>query len=956
MAARPRLQIAEKNDLPQALVSGGAGFIGSCLCQSLLLQNCRVLATDNLESGRKENIRALLANRNFTFLELDLTKPLPSMPSPDYIFHLAGIEEYLNDTTFSLDTLLLNSQGTLHLLDLARKTKAKFLLGSTLAIYSGIFSTEKITSDTQNSSHEAKRFSETLTSEYFKRFGVNCRIVRFLDVYGPKMSLNSTSEVAKLLVQTKEGKELVVEGDGLRIIYPTYIDDVVEGILKATFSPYSAGKIYNLVSPEKITVLDLTKEIQHRLPQLKIRKEEKEKEFFYPLPQNFSESAKDLGWEPKISFQAGIAETLDWLLGEDKREIGKVEEKKSVAVKEQKEDKSESDLSVGHPLKRYFLWTAVFLASFLLAFKFLFPVGGFIWDAYWGIKDLDAIELKENLKLEKLAKKAGGAEHHFQRAQTSLTDLSWMMTLTRQEEREADLQNKLFLAQNFATGIKHALVAAENVNQALRATLGKSSGDVNLKITQAKEELETADEVLETVWAEVKNQKKLSILGKDQTDRLHENLPKIRQMVAQGRSFLAAAPNFLGISGKKTYLLLLQNNMELRPTGGFIGSYGILTFEKGQMSNLRVEDVYTADGQLKGHVEPPPAVKKYLKEHWFLRDSNWDPDFPLSAQKAEWFLEKETGQVTDGVVAFDLGLIQSLLSALGQVTLPDYQETITADNLFEKAEKHAEIDFFPGSTQKKDFLGALSRRLIEKLTNEENIKWLTVLEAVNKSLAEKHLLFYFNDPTLQNLVQAGGFGGEVKDLPTFDYLMINDANVGMNKANAFLERKINYEVTIGEQGEVENKLTIFYENKSPADAWPGGKSGNYLRVYLPLGTVIDGATLNGKTVQGVEVTISSGKTVFGLYFEVPVGEMRQLNLSYRLPSKIRWPFDSEKSVYDLYAQKQPGTDKDPLTLIVNYPTNLEIAKTDPQASMEDQSLAWFSDLSTDRKFLIEFKK
>lgn len=953
MAARPRLQIAEKNDLPQALVSGGAGFIGSCLCQNLLLQNCRVLAIDNLEGGRKENIRALLANRNFTFLELDLTKPLPSIPSPDYIFHLAGIEEYLNDATFSLDTLLLNSQGTLHLLDLARKTKAKFLLGSTLAIYSGVFSAEKITGDTQNSSHEAKRFSETLTSEYFKRFGVNCRIVRFLDVYGPKMSLNSTSEVAKLLVQAKEGKELVVEGDGMRVVYPTYIDDVIEGILKATFSPYSAGKIYNLVSPEKITVLDLTKEIQHCLPQLKIRKEEKEKEFFYPLPENFGESVKDLGWEPRVDFKAGITETLDWLLGEEKisptrvkdeREIGKVEEKISVAAKEQKKD------------KRYFLWTAVFLASFLLAFKFLFPVGGFIWDAYWGIKDLSAIESKEKLKLVELAKKAGGAEHHFQRAQSSLTDLSWMMTLTRQEEREADLQNKLFLAQNFATGIKHALVAAEDVNQALQASLGRLSGDVDSKITQAKEELEVADEVLEKVWAEVKNQKDLSIFDNDQTANLRENLPKIRQIIAQGKSFLSVAPQFLGISDKKTYLLLLQNNMELRPTGGFIGSYGLLTFEKGRLIDLRVEDVYTADGQLKGHVEPPPSVKKYLKEHWFLRDSNWDPDFPLSAQKAEWFLEKEIGQVTEGVVAFDLGLIQSLLSALGQVTLPDYQETITADNLFEKAEKYAEIDFFPGSTQKKDFLGALSRRLMEKLTNEENIKWLAVLEAVNKSLAEKHLLFYFNDPALQNLVQTGGFGGEVKDLPTFDYLMVNDANVGMNKANAFLERKINYEVTIGEQGEVESKLTTFYENKSPADAWPGGKLGNYLRVYLPLGAVLNGATLNGKVVQGGEMATASGKTVFSLYFEVPVGEVRQLNLSYRLPLNIRQLEDSEKSVYDLYVQKQPGTDKDSLTLTINYPANLEIFKTNPQANMEEQSLTWSSNLSTDRKFLIEFKK
>jgi len=140
-----------------------------------------------------------------------------------------------------------------------------------------------------------------------------------------------------------------------------------------------------------------------------------------------------------------------------------------------------------------------------------------------------------------------------------------------------------------------------------------------------------------------------------------------------------------GFVGKQTYLFLFQNSMELRPTGGFIGSIGLATFAEGRLVDFSIEDVYTVDGQLKGHVSSPQPILSLLgSEHWYLRDSNWDPDFRESGRRAAWFYEKETGTRVDGVVGVSVPFIVELLAAIGPMALADFNDTITADNFFAK--------------------------------------------------------------------------------------------------------------------------------------------------------------------------------------------------------------------------------------------------------------------------------
>ena len=184
------------------------------------------------------------------------------------------------------------------------------------------------------------------------------------------------------------------------------------------------------------------------------------------------------------------------------------------------------------------------------------------------------------------------------------------------------------------------------------------------------------------------------------------------------KKFTSRLPEILGMESPKKYIVLFQNNMELRPTGGFIGSFALMTLDKGRLTEMVVNDVYSADGQLKGHVDPPEPIRNYLNEGgWYLRDSNWDPDFVKTSSKIEWFLDKEIDITVDGVIAIDLYFIENLLKITGPIILPDFNKTIDSNNLYVTTQSEVQDEFFPGSIKKATFLVSLSKNLINELRN-----------------------------------------------------------------------------------------------------------------------------------------------------------------------------------------------------------------------------------------------
>jgi len=397
------------------------------------------------------------------------------------------------------------------------------------------------------------------------------------------------------------------------------------------------------------------------------------------------------------------------------------------------------------------------------------------------------------------------------------------------------------------------------------------------------------------------------------------------------------------ISGYKrniSFLVVFQNNAELRPTGGFIGSLMKVNIEDGKIIDTTVLDVYDVDGQLKGHIDPPQPIRDLLsQEHWYLRDSNWNPDFSLSAEKIAWFYNKETGETVDGVIGINASFVTKLLAITGPIQLLDGGDTITADNFFAKSLYYTQNNFFPGSTQKKDFLGSLMNGMSHLLFSGKYISAPQLFEAIQQSLVTRNIQLYFTDPEAQQLADQFQWGGqvplktlcEIKTPCIGDFIMINEANLGVNKANVFITRQDMRDITVKTNG-LSAVITRTIKNHSAGE--PGsGTYKTYIRFFLPSSAVVTSLTIDGEVVPVKTVTKNGipplpygeydtslpGLTGIAVALEIPVGKEKTIRLAYEIQNAVI--YNTEKVQVELYEQKQSGIDTAPTVIKLRYPTS-----------------------------------
>lgn len=586
------------------------------------------------------------------------------------------------------------------------------------------------------------------------------------------------------------------------------------------------------------------------------------------------------------------------------------------------------------------------ILSFVVLLSPLLVFGGSTaWSAFWLTKAVHTDT--------PLAKRKQYIEFSSYTAPIALKSGSFLSTLiapfsTIYSENVEGIAGTIY---HLSKGAQGGIPAEEELRVLLPAVL--KNGEVK-GFTDA---LPTIEERLTSVGNEleeaVKSSKQLTLFG------MHKIAPRIeekRKLVTLGKDSVALFPHVLGFGQERKYLLLFQNNFELRPTGGFIGSYGIMAVKDGTIKGISVEDVYEADGQLKGHVEPPEALKKYLNQpNWFMRDSNWNPDFLPSAQQAEWFLEKETGEKVDGVISIDLYFVRNLLAALDGVYVPDYKARVTADDFFIKLQSDTHDDFFPGSDEKKNLLTSLLSAVTIELHDRKSVPYIPLLESLVTSLSEKHMLFYFHEQAAQQKIEQLGWGGRIISSPAnqssispviLDYLMLSEANVGVNKVNFYIEREILTSVK-AEGKSIKRELTVYYKNKSPITSGVfSGSYKNYLRVFIPEDAKVDSVqtgTSDLETVSDSTTFSQDGKQSIGFLVEVPQNEERKVVLRYHFSLPVAKQFS-----YYLIAQKQPGTDRDPFVFKTTDSPNWHSSTT------TIPTLPYLNDLSVDRLLSLDF--
>lgn len=409
-----------------------------------------------------------------------------------------------------------------------------------------------------------------------------------------------------------------------------------------------------------------------------------------------------------------------------------------------------------------------------------------------------------------------------------------------------------------------------------------------------------------------------------------------RERVVEVRKIVNELPTLLGFEEPATYLLLIQNDSELRPTGGTISAFGLLTFSGGKLIDYNLLDTISSDNLLKGRVEPPVVLDNYLNtESWYLRDSNWDADFVRAATQAEWFIDKEMDRSVDGVLAIDLTVLMSLLEISGPINIQD--TVVTETNL---------RDLITAS-ESGVFLAVLTEKLIKKITEFPNDKFTKVAIVSLDLLEAKHVQIFLHSPVVQRSVSSLGWSGEVGvencvGNCVSDWLGVVEANLGANNANAGLERQMFLDISL-EAGLIKRELTIHYEyEESEIGSTDSYKA--YVRVIAPPESGF--SPIEVKKTKGVEEIIPEvfnvhGHKEAGIFIEIKSGESASLVFTWESAEMLDY---DNKGEYRLNWRKQAGTNRDPISVTLAMPEGVRASDFISQSLTNKDSLVYNSDV------------
>ena len=385
----------------------------------------------------------------------------------------------------------------------------------------------------------------------------------------------------------------------------------------------------------------------------------------------------------------------------------------------------------------------------------------------------------------------------------------------------------------------------------------------------------------------------------------------------------------IGNSGEeKNLLVLFQNDLELRPGGGFIGAFGVIKIKNGKIADIQVFDTGNFDKNIPNTETPPTPLTDILgTEAWKMRDSNWSPDFKIDAEKAEYFYKLGGGaESIDGVVAINTQVLNSVLAITGPVKIEGYPGEYRDENAILQLEYQVEKGYAEQGIEKagrKNIMGELADVLAQKAQTLSLPQQLALAQKIEDHLKQKDIQLFFNDENLQKEIEDIGWGGRVRDFDG-DYLMAIDANMLSLKSDYCIKRKMDYSVDLSTDTP-QAVLNITYEHTCRAKDWMTTDYRDWLRVYAPAGSYLEEA--NGQTGDA-QYSEELGKKVFGMRVDVPVGETKTITLKYQLPASTRSnrgePQILKSNDYRLLVQKQSGSGDVPLEISVKKPDGSEV--------------------------------
>ncbi|MCW1930123.1 MAG: DUF4012 domain-containing protein [Candidatus Kerfeldbacteria bacterium] len=576
------------------------------------------------------------------------------------------------------------------------------------------------------------------------------------------------------------------------------------------------------------------------------------------------------------------------------------------------------------------------------------------------------------------------AKNHFLSAQEALgrfTVYKWIPGLA---EQVTAIDNLLNAGINISTGMKTLARLGGDMFAVLQKQKDEASfadltaedkrsmlqvlADSTVDLHGVRSEIGLAVESLNTIPS-------TGLLGpvKEAVDTVKDQLPLLDTLMNRILPTAELLPAILGYPTPKTYLFLLQNNRELRPTGGFIGTYGIFKVNSGEF-NIYTDNIYNLDNPASSYItepSPAPIAKHTTTQNWLLRNINWSPDFPTTARKAESKYHEEGGAEPhlDGVIAVTPTFIESLLGLVGPITVDGV--TFTQENFFQKLQYEVEFAYYDkgiSDEQRKEIIGRMSKILMDKLLTLPRNRFVDIWNVLIKNIDEKQILIYVDEPLIQELVEQNNWSGEMHKADG-DYLMVVDANLAALKTDEKMERSISYSVKKDGDNYV-GVAEITYTNTTQQVNDFYTRYRTHTRIYLPQGSTLrsaDGFLTNDiavhhgvptqPTVHDEMFTHADGDqysfTVVEGFSSIEPKETRTVRIEYTLPEYVEQQINT--GTYDLYIQKQPGTIAHGLTVRVDVgKSSPYVEALDMTVQNQDNSTSIQSDLSIDRHITITY--
>ncbi len=986
-----------KAQTPVSILIHGGNRQGYLVTKTLIEQGCHVIIVDNYNSQTNKYISEFRGSPLVDFFEFKgLEGVFKNIKRYDYLFYF--LNNALTAKEYDSKEFIRESGYLEESLKSAKKNNAKFSLITSLSLNRELanrVNNLKLASPSPYSGIELQKYCETLAAEFRDKTNLNIRILRLGSILGKGILKIDNDIIHNLIKDATQKPQITINGEGLDVHNIIDERDAVYGILKLTFSDKTKGEVITLANKNNYTTLSIAYKLLELNTEAQAIKfvESTNKEFiiqdlYVPAPH-----ASKYGWTQQVSLEETLVDQIHTYYDDISKSWNyaeKPQKKISESVKTTKTKLGEFFENLLNPFtkltqrkttskeKKEISWGQITKASIiticaiLVTYFLVYPIIG----TTLGVIIVSSVtkDLKSSVfSMDSITstKKIQQIENNVERISTSISNLQWAFKITGQEKLYANVTQLLLSTQYATDGASNMLDAIAPLSEYIQefepsvdfqSSTPKTTReytqylneitDNSYKVKEAAYKISLANGIINQV-----NINEFPSFTRDGVSSMKDLISQLSTGTDVFQKIVIFLPDLLGVTERQRYLVLLQNESEIRSTGGWLTSYGVIGIEGGQIRELFVDDIYNADGTLKVQGKSFTAPKSMQQAlgttTWPFSLINWYPDLTETEISAEPYIEAlGKGNDLDGVITIDISFMQKLLDKWGGIEVPGETEIITSTNLYSKIFQMHE-DFTPGSTQKTTFLADLANQIITKLLST-NIKDLIGLGSVfEESLNEKHLQATFKNTDAYNFFNdrtwAGSLDSKYNEAP-----ISIDWNWGGNKANLYLNKNYNLAVNIQDTDTVDFTYTIAVENSSKTTTYPEGDYVNYQRIYIPSNATV--LSVKGLKDNKFDTYKESGFKVVGGWFNTPINSISTFEISYRISraaNTLNFPIEvnGKNIFFSLNLFKQAGETSHAYKLDITYPKTWNVESTANLNSIENQLSSRF-ELSKDQEYEI----